>query len=850
MKLPNYLGKILLVMGLTGFMEFSGWAGQFPITSDHGAKLSFGPAFDGTNYLVPVQGDGLFARANTKRQMAVQFISQSGALVGALIDIGRNASPSTDNTPIPHVSFDGTNYLLVWTDSASTPNEDVYGQLISKAGALVGSAFPVTQAAGAQWAHGVIFDGTNYLVIWEDYRRGGSDVYGQRISKAGALVGGEIRISPANDANFYDNNVVAEHENHQLVAGATNYFAVWTQNAQGGGGNTVVAGQFVSPNGTLIGSPITIKPDDGVSISVPNLSGVGFDGTNYLVCWHQDVSSSEQNLLGQRVSRAGTLVGGVVTISTAPAKASLPRLVFDGANYLATWSDAFNSPTQSCKARFLSPSGMPVSSVFAPFSAQGNDAPLIGIPIFDGKRFLFGGLIGNFSNGDLYGTFIAPLPRGVIPIGITVSNDFSLGGAYDGTNILMGIQGGSVDHDEITAQLVTTNGTLSGARISTGRFGGNPRVAFDGSRYLMVWADAGTFPNDDIYGQFFTRAGALSGSPFPICTATGEQSMDSFNHVVFDGSNYLVIWNDHRNGDANTDIYAQLIKPDGSLSGGEIAISNEAESQTGPTLGFDGSNYLAVWQSRRAGVTELWDVYGKFISKAGVAGTKFLISQVPSASYNPTCIAFDGTNYLVAWNRDIGSGYPSPTDWDIYARLVTPAGAMVGSEFAITSASGSQVFYGGVIFDGTAYIVSWIDQNTGSLRHRYYDRTGTPMTEEFSSFGPQGTRFPVGGFLKTGSRLMVTASYVDQTFSNGDTYGLILPQLRLDQDGVFTGGHYPLQLTGAPGVNYAIQSTTDLTPAHPTWTTLTSSNTLGGVFKFTDTGAGTGNQRYYRAIQQ
>src|SRR5258707_584348 len=100
----------------------------FPITTNNTAKLTFGAAFDGTNYLVPIEGNGFFNRADTNRQIAVQFVSQSGTLVGSLIDVGRNATHSQANTPLPYAAFDGANYLVVWTDSGNSPNEDIYGQ--------------------------------------------------------------------------------------------------------------------------------------------------------------------------------------------------------------------------------------------------------------------------------------------------------------------------------------------------------------------------------------------------------------------------------------------------------------------------------------------------------------------------------------------------------------------------------------------------------------------------------------------------------------------------------------------------------------------------------------------------
>jgi hypothetical protein len=121
----------------------------------------------------------------------------------------------------------------------------------------------------------------------------------------------------------------------------------------------------------------------------------------------------------------------------------------------------------------------------------------------------------------------------------------ALSPAFDGTNYLVGI---IQDDHNITAQLVSQTGTLVGPRISTGRTGGLPFVAFDGTNYLMVWSDDATFPNDDIYGQFISPSGNLVGSP--LCHKHGllKTGLDfGSGNVAFDGvGNYLVIWTDYR----------------------------------------------------------------------------------------------------------------------------------------------------------------------------------------------------------------------------------------------------------------------------------------------------------------
>src|SRR5436190_20858029 len=78
-------------------------AGQFQITTNNSRKLANSAAFDGTNYLVGMQGDNLFSRANTNSQVAVRLVTQSGTPVSPLTDIGRNAAHN-----LQYAAFDGT----------------------------------------------------------------------------------------------------------------------------------------------------------------------------------------------------------------------------------------------------------------------------------------------------------------------------------------------------------------------------------------------------------------------------------------------------------------------------------------------------------------------------------------------------------------------------------------------------------------------------------------------------------------------------------------------------------------------------------------------------------------------
>lgn len=828
-------------------LALSAQAAQFPIATNSIQYPFPRAAFDGTNYLVGLQ----IIRANGTSEPRAQLVSSSGALIGSQIETGRTGDP-------PMVSYAGPNYLLAWADYSASANGNVpiFGQLIGTTGSVIGSPFQISQSTNVNELESVTSGRTNMLITWADRTRpenlpGSRDIFARFVSTSGTPQGADFKISGAagkGSAGAFD---------------GTNFFVIWRDDVN----DTDIYGRLLSPTGTFVTAQFLV---DGNAFPSDNEGTVIFDGTKYFVTLGDEVGgqgSGEWDIFGRFVTTSGTVLTNRIAISTAPGRQILPSVAFDGANYLVGWLDGFgstNGTNANTKARFLDSAGAALSSEFILSSTQGSKASLTPSLLFDGRRFF--GVVGlgevltngtgevvGFTNGVVEGFFVNPLPRGTFPIAISSGQEFGLGAAFDGTNYLVGIsqQGGPGVTDEIIAQLISSTGAPVGARIRTGRFGGAPFFGFDGTNYLLVWEDVvivDTIETKHIYGQFISPAGTLVRPPFAISTATGNQLLDGINHVAFDGTNYLVVWRDERNGSGNRDIYGRLVSPAGTLFGSEIAITTQAENEQEASAAFDGTNYMVVWQTKRSAPPELYDTYGKLISKAGVPGTAFLISQNPSARHNPTSLAFDGTNYLAVWNRDIGPGFPSPEDWDIYARLVTRSGTFVGNEFPITTAAGSQISFGTTIFDGTSFLVNWIDAPKGSMGSRFFNRLGIPLGSEFSLFGSQGTRFPIGGFFFGGGRLFATASYLDSNFKNGDVYGLFVPIARLDFAAPVANGQVPLRFTGMPGVTYAIQATTNLVSANIVWTTVTTSNSLSGTFDFTDTNATGYSRRFYRAL--
>src|SRR6185369_9945153 len=139
-----------VIMGQGGFSQIAASYGMFVAPpagiAIGGASQSF--SFDGSNYLVGIENHHTPPLPTT---IDAQMISTNGTRVGPLIPTGRSGIAT-------NIAFDGTNYLMIWEDDGlNTLNGgslgfQIYGQFISKAGAVAGTPFNISGL-------GIWFDG-------------------------------------------------------------------------------------------------------------------------------------------------------------------------------------------------------------------------------------------------------------------------------------------------------------------------------------------------------------------------------------------------------------------------------------------------------------------------------------------------------------------------------------------------------------------------------------------------------------------------------------------------------------------------------------------------------------------
>lgn len=239
---------------------------------------------------------------------------------------------------VPKVAYDTLNqtFLVVWEDYRIDEFvADIYGQRINIDGSLSGINFPISNDISDQYYPSVAYDSFNqrFLVVWDDWRNGDTDVYGQLVNADGSLfdtaAGVNFAISDTGNPGAGYPSVAYDSFNKRFLVAWDNYYA------------EEIYGQFVEADRTLTGTNFDIS-DDGTNPGGAEFPSVAFDSANkrFLVVWD---NFSDTEIYGQLVDEGGTLYLADFVISSAP-NAQFAAVGYDSTNqrFLVTWDDSFD----------------------------------------------------------------------------------------------------------------------------------------------------------------------------------------------------------------------------------------------------------------------------------------------------------------------------------------------------------------------------------------------------------------------------------------------------------------------------------------------------------------------------
>jgi hypothetical protein len=536
-------------------------------------------AFAGSHFLV--------AWSSNQRVCAVR--------VPAMGDVGPLAPIVLSDAGDPSLAAaasDGSNFLVVWADWRSSDGQPfgtrrLYRARIRAADGTVldPGGIRLTSTIADQRYPAVTFDGSNFLVMWRD-RRVPAGLYGTRIraSDGQALDGDGFAVQATN----------LDDARPALAFDGSNHLAVWSDHSR-------ILGVRVraSDRAVLDVNPVTLATLRVVfDFAEPVIS---HDGSTFVLLWRDLVPGAAEGLRARRLSGALAPVGDVLPIADTAAQGwkevSTQALSFGEGKHLAVWTQMdhlapagnhYYPLRQVDLMRTMLDAG---GNLAAPKDLVARAAPLQDKPAasFDGRYHLLSWQEWDGSKFDIRmlrlrdsdRTLVDPQPR--VLFSTTEDSQFYPKSASNGSVHLV-VWG---DRLKLRAARVRgEDGTVLDAQplILPGSPGlwspSSPRwaVASDGSDFLVAWVQGGV--PDDPAKVLGTRVRASDGAVLDtVARSLVDAPADPYSvNLSFVGSHYLLVWTDSSTRFGPMGVYARRLGTDGAPLATRLTLAEPSAS--------------------------------------------------------------------------------------------------------------------------------------------------------------------------------------------------------------------------------------------------------------------------------
>lgn len=673
----------------------------------------------------------------------------------------------------PDVAAGGPGALAVWTDErayvhsplANQGGGDVFAIRLGPGGRPVdASPLRLPHEIGNKWAPRVAWNGSAWLVVWENHQPQSSSHFFRR------LLGARIAANGA----LLDTAPIVIKDDLDTASGTTTVasdgvdWLVVTQGAPTGIGDLVgvrvsAAGTVLNPGGTTITSvPWTTGQPDlayangryllafasgavsallfdqnltaiGATFGIGTGSGgkphVASNGTEFLVVAQADLGLGTF-VQARRVTAATGAVSPLfaVTPNTNADHNWDPDVVWSQGQWLVSCRDSVGATYRIARITpqltVLDPGG-----VAMPFGA----APTLGVCRLAasgvGAIAVFDRSIGGAYPGDVHGAEISGQLLATPPVTVSRSAPRqafpALASSPTGSLVAF-----ASDHDGkigIAVQRLARDGSPVDAEpvtLASGTRYGKPSVAWNGACYLVVWEDlvVASFETDDrvLGARVLPNGQVLDAVPFVVM---GGNAPD----VAARGGEFLVAASQAPSTPSLRYVYAQRLDANVQPIGGALQLSTSFARY--PCVAALDSGWLVAWQRNSSQSSSYSHVEATRIDGNGVVAPSFVVAGTAAfgGGARPDVASFDDTALLVWQDGTLGLG----------ARLARGDGTVL-APFAVASLPS----IGGmpaVTWTGSHWFVVWEEyKNRVGLWDRRLDVFGARITAAGTVLDPNG----------------------------------------------------------------------------------------------------------------
>jgi len=247
-------------------------------------------------------------------------LDDSGNKIGADTQITFQSN-ETDKT---WIVWTGTEYGMVWQDYRQTWFGISFVR-IDASGNRIGEDVPVAGMTSTLFDYQLpilVWTGQEYGVAWTDNTSGNNDVYFARLDAQGNKIGDNVPVR----------NATGGASTGDLVWNGQEFGVVWTDHRQGSSESEVYFAR-IGADGSLIGTEVRVTTAGGGSYS-PSLA---WNGSGWGVAWNDNRDGGTREIYFTRLDAAGTEIGSDIRLTNTSTNSSNPRIEWTGARYGVTW---------------------------------------------------------------------------------------------------------------------------------------------------------------------------------------------------------------------------------------------------------------------------------------------------------------------------------------------------------------------------------------------------------------------------------------------------------------------------------------------------------------------------------
>lgn len=575
----------------------------------------------------------------------------------------------TDETakPVrPKLSMDAEgNFIVVWFDFRDG-DKNIYGQRFSSEIEKAGENFRINDDTGTetqQYPEVSMNASGEFVVIWEDFRAGPRDIWGQRFNRLGEAVGNNFMLVEDNDTCFPDDHQVALDD-------SGNFIVVWSDEA---GNDPEILGLQCDKAGNIV--RFNINADQN-QYNIHEKSAISAIKNNrFVVAWEDtrepDDFSEVRGIYCRRFTNGTEALGGNIKVvgGAGGSDQRFPAIAAQGEGIFAVVWNNLQGSHQNGMIQYFNKQGVrlnrnqqsnsePLSyGILQPSIGMEQDGSSIVVledrPYILGQRFdKIGNMVdANFNINSAREITYAPV------VDVNQAGDFAVVWENRTENMLWGKlfqkQGETVGEKFKLCETTETTPIFSDFFLT------------ENCDLVVAWQQP-RLGHPRIYCQRVDRSGVLLGPVLSVDeSTTGIKTSPAIDGAL--SGDFVVVWEDYRNSDDDPDIYGQRFNHDGTVAGGNFLVNNDASSnrQIQPRISVDlEGQFVVVWQDNRNGN---WDIWAQRYSVKGeIIGVNYQVnSGLDSSSQSLPDVVFENQTIFYTWEdtRIPGQGY------DIFAKV-------------------------------------------------------------------------------------------------------------------------------------------------------------------------------------